>query len=281
MANRDLARVLSFLELTVTRRLDGLLRGAFPSAAPGPGSDPDAAREYVIGDDVRRMDWAVTARTGIAHVRDPEAERELECWIIAEPSPRLTTGFAATTKKHLLTAAVGAISLLNNGPGSRTGLVAGDLLIPRGAGRSHSMQLMHQVSEHASSSNIAADIQATLAGAPRLGLLVVVSDFLGPIDWADALRVASTRAEVLVIRLVDTADEELPGEGPVLFADAETGKTVSVNINAGTREKYRAHAASHTAAVTEAFRGAQARIITLRTDEDWVVEFARQLGARQ
>lgn len=281
MLSRDLARVLAFLELTISRRLDGLLRGTFPSVTPGPGTDPDAAREYIIGDDVRRIDWAITARTGIAHVRDPEAERELECWIIADTAARLSTGFSETKKKHLLTAAVGAISTLNNDPGSRTGLVAGDLLVPPGSGRSHSMQLMRRASEHTSSGTLAADIQATLARAPRIGLMVLVSDFLDPIDWDDALRVASTRCEILAIRLVDSADEELPGEGPVLLSDAETGQTVSVTINEKTRESYRARAAEHSADVTGALRRAKARIITLRTDGDWVLDFARQLGARQ
>ena len=81
--DRDLDRVLKHLELTVTRRLDGLLRGSFASASTGPGTDPDSAREYVVGADVRRLDWSVTARTGVAHVRDPEAERALESWIVA------------------------------------------------------------------------------------------------------------------------------------------------------------------------------------------------------
>ena len=108
--DRDLDRVLKHLELTVTRRLDGLLRGSFASASTGPGTDPDSAREYVVGDDVRRMDWSVTARTGVAHVRDPEAERELESWIVAESSPRLTTGSGPVTKRHLLAAATAAIT---------------------------------------------------------------------------------------------------------------------------------------------------------------------------
>ena len=277
--DEDLAKVLKYLELTVTRRLNGYLHGSFPSSITGAGSDPQGAREYTIGDDVRWMDWAVTARTGTAHVRTAEAERELSCWIIAEPSPRLSTGYAQTTKRHLMLAAASAISLLNDSPGSMTGLIAGETSVMAGSGRQHALQLMQKLAISRSANNLAADIDIALMQRPAPRLLVLISDFLGPLDWADALKVASARCEVLAIRLVDTADETLPGTGPVLLADAETGKTISLNINDRTREQYAAAAAEHNTAVTEALAAAQARVITLRTDRDWVVNFARQMGS--
>ena len=276
--DRDLDRVLRHLELTVTRRLDGLLRGTFASAATGPGTDPDSAREYVIGDDVRLMDWSVTARTGVAHVRDPEAERELESWIVAESSPRLTTGSGPTTKRHLLAAATAAVTLLADNPGDRTALVADGTLIPPGQGRAHAMRLIARAARHVGGSGLAADLGTLPSRAPRAGLVTVISDFLGPVDWADALRVVGTRTDVLVIRLIDPADESLPGDGPVRLSDPTTGEILDVDIDDATRRRYETAAREHSERVTAALRSARARIVELRTDRDWVLDFARQVA---
>src|SRR5699024_1848966 len=175
----DLDRVLRHLELTVTRRLDGLLRGAFPSASSGPGSDPDSAREYVVGDDVRMMDWSVTARTGVAHVRDPEAERELECWICVDSAPRLGTGSGTTTKRHLLAAATAAVTFLNDNPGDRTALLSDGVVTPPGQGRAHAMRLIASAARHVGAAGLAVDLASLQSRAPRAGLVVVISDFLG------------------------------------------------------------------------------------------------------
>lgn len=274
----DLERVLRHLELTVTRRLDGLLRGSFASAAAGPGTDPDSAREYVVGDDVRRMDWSVTARTGVAHVRDPEAERELESWIVAESSPRLATGSGPTTKKHLLTGATAAITLLADNPGDRTGLIADGTLVPPGRGRAHAMRLIAHAARHTGGSGLAADLGTLPARAPRAGLVTVISDFLGPVDWDRALRVIGTRCDVIAIRLIDPADERLPGEGPVRLSDPATGETLEVEVDDRTRERYARAAADHSARVLAALRSARARVVELRTDRDWVLDFARQMA---
>lgn len=276
--DRDLDRVLRHLELTVTRRLDGLLRGTFASAATGPGTDPDSAREYVVGDDVRLMDWSVTARTGVAHVRDPEAERELESWVVAESSPRLATGSGPVTKRHLLAAATAAVALLADNPGDRTGLVADGTLIPPGQGRAHAMRLISHAARHVGGSGLAADLGTLPSRAPRAGLVTVISDFLGPVDWADALRVVGTRTDVLAIRLIDPADESLPGDGPVRLSDPSTGEVLEVDIDEETRRRYETAAREHSAAVTAALRSARARIVELRTDRDWVLDFARQMA---
>lgn len=274
----DLSRVLAYLELTITRKLNGLMRGSFLSTATGEGSEPVGAREYVIGDDVRQMNWAVTARTGVPHVRTAEAERELECWIVAEPASRLSTGMASTTKRHLLTAAAGAVTLLNDAPGSRTGLLAGGSPVPAGQGRAHNLMLLKRLSETTAEQNLAADIDTVMTQAPRAGLLVVISDFLGSVDWARPLRVASASTEILAIRLVDPADESLPGDGPVVLADSATGETIELTINDKTRREYAAQASAHHRRVTDELRKCRARVITLRTDADWVLDFARQIG---
>jgi uncharacterized protein (DUF58 family) len=104
-------RALRRLELTVVRRLEGMLHGEHLGLLPGPGTELAEAREYQVGDDVRRMDWAVTARTTVPHVRDLIADRELETWALADLSPSMDFGTAETDKRDLVVSAIGAIEL--------------------------------------------------------------------------------------------------------------------------------------------------------------------------
>lgn len=276
--DRDLDRLLRHLELTVTRRLDGLVRGSYPSPQRGPGTEPDTTRFYEPGDDVRFMDWAVTARTGEPHVRDPEAERELECWIVIDSPTRLSTGVGPVTKKHLLTDVAAATALLNNGDGDRTALLADGEVVPPSRGRNAALRLTSTAAKHTGGGGLAADLRSIPARAPRVGMVVVVSDFLGPVDWADDLRALSARTDVMAIRLVDPSDVELPGEGPVVLSDADSGETLQVTVEPELRRRYSAAAAEHSEDVERALRRAGARLVTLRTDRDWVVDFARQLS---
>lgn len=276
--DRDLDRLLRHLELTVTRRLDGLVRGSYPSPQRGPGTAPDTTRLYEPGDDVRYMDWAVTARTGEPHVRDPEAERELECWIVIDTPARLSTGSGTVTKKHLLVDVSAATALLNNGDGDRTALLAGGEVVPPGSGRNSALRLTSVAANHAGGGGLAADLRSIPARAPRAGMVVVVSDFLGPVDWADDLRALSARTDIVAVRLIDPADVELPGEGPVVLSDADSGETLQVTVEPELRRRYAEAAAEHTAEVDRALRRAGARQVDLRTDRDWVVDFARQLS---
>ena len=114
---------LRLLELDVRRRLDGLLQGNHLGLVPGPGSEPGEARTYQPGDDVRRMDWAVTARTTVPHIRETVADRELETWIVVDLSASLDFGTAACEKRDLVVAAVAAIVHLTGGGGNRIGAV--------------------------------------------------------------------------------------------------------------------------------------------------------------
>lgn len=276
--DRDLDRLLRHVELTVTRRLDGLVRGSYPSPQRGPGTSPDTTRLYEPGDDVRYMDWAVTARTGEPHVRDPEAERELECWIVIDTPTRLSTGSGAVTKKHLLVDVSAATALLNNGDGDRTALLADGVVVPPSRGRNAALRLTSVAANHAGGGGLAADLRSIPARAPRAGMVVVVSDFLGPVDWADELRALSARTDIIAVRLIDPADVELPGEGPVVLSDADSGETLQVTVEPELRRRYAEAAAEHTAEVNWALRRAGARQVDLRTDRDWVVDFARQLS---
>ncbi|MBV7295442.1 DUF58 domain-containing protein [Corynebacterium sp. TAE3-ERU12] len=277
---KDLERLLRHVELTVTRRLDGMLRGSFPSALPGPGSEPDASREYTPGDDVRRMDWAVTARTGVPHVRDPEAERELEAWIVIDAAQRLNAGTGAITKRHLLVDACAAVALLNSGPGDRTALLADGQLVPPARGRAAMLRIMDTAARHEGGGGLAADLMSLPARAPHAGLIVVISDFLGDFSWSEPLRVLAARTDVMAIHLVDPADVELPGEGPVVLSDADSGQRLSFTVTERLRRDYAAQAAQHREQVHAELRRCRAETIELRTDRDWVTDMARQLSRK-
>src|SRR5438067_12608691 len=142
---------LRTLELDVRRRLDGLLQGNHLGLAPGPGSEPGEARPYQPGDDVRRMDWAVTARTTVPHIRETVADRELETWVAADLSASLDFGTALCEKRDLVVCAVAAVAHLTGGGGNRIGAListgAETARIPARGGLAHARGLVRKVAE--------------------------------------------------------------------------------------------------------------------------------------
>ncbi len=281
--------VLRRLELDVTRRLDGLLQGDYRGLIPGLGSEAGEARIYAPGDDVRRMDWNVTARTGQAHIRDSVADRELETWALVDLSPSLDWGTSTRTKADLAISAAAAIGILTDRVGNRIGAVIsdGETLheIPTGSGRRHTMAMLHRMSTIASRAGGSQGLEPglrRLAGPGRRGgLAVVISDLLGS-DWADALKAVCIRHETLVIEIVDQRELELPDVGVVEFVDSETGDVVEINTGSrALRERFaeagRVRLSDHAAAV----RKAGADHVVLRTDEDWVVALAKFVDRRR
>ncbi|MGB6123713.1 MAG: DUF58 domain-containing protein, partial [Gordonia sp. (in: high G+C Gram-positive bacteria)] len=145
----ELTAALKSLELTVRRKLDGVLQGEHLGLIPGPGSEPGEAREYQPGDDIRRMEWSVTARTGTPHVRQMVADRELETWFVVDASASLDFGTVGRSKRDVAVAAAAAIVHLTAGGGNRHGaiIVTGDdvVRIPARAGRAHDQALLKAI----------------------------------------------------------------------------------------------------------------------------------------
>jgi uncharacterized protein (DUF58 family) len=140
---------LTKLQLLITRKLDGLLQGDYLGLLPGPGSEPGESREYRPGDDVRRMDWPVTARTTVPHVRQTTADRELECWIAIDLSASLDFGTARCRKRDLAVSAAAAVSYLTVRGGNRVGAVIGTgnkiIRLPARPGRKESQGLLRTI----------------------------------------------------------------------------------------------------------------------------------------
>lgn len=283
--------VLRRLELAVVRRLDGLLQGDYRGLVPGHGTEAGDARAYVPGDDVRRIDWNVTARTTVPHVRDTVADRELEARVLVDLSASMDFGTAACEKRDLAVAAVAAVGFLTARLGNRMGAVVlqGSEVseIPPKAGRDHLLALLHRVVaaprvEGGGPADLAAGLSRLAGTARRRGLLVVVSDFLAPPGWERPLRGLASRHELLAVEIVDPRELELPSVGVLTMVDPETGRRRDVQTaNPGLRARYAAAAAQQRAAIADALRTAGADHLLLRTDSDWLVDLVRFVAGRR
>jgi uncharacterized protein (DUF58 family) len=278
------------LEIDVRRRLDGLLQGNHLGLVPGPGSETGEARAYQPGDDVRRMDWAVTARTTTPHIRETVADRELETWAGIDLSASLDFGTAQCTKRDLAICALAAITHLTRGGGNRIGAIAstGDktVRVPARGGLAHARGLLRKiaetpVAEEGTRGDLAAVLEQLRRPPRRRGLVVVISDFLGPTTWQRALRGLSMRHELLAVEVVDPRDLELPDVGTVVLADPESGRQREVETTPLLRKEFSAAAAEHRAEVAKALRGAGAGHLLLRTDSDWIADTVRFVVSRK
>ncbi|WP_369830142.1 DUF58 domain-containing protein [Mycobacterium sp. E1747] len=285
-----LAAALRQLELTVKRKLDGVLHGDHLGLIPGPGSEPGESREYQPGDDVRRMDWAVTARTTHPHVRQMIADRELETWLVVDMSASLDFGTVGCEKRDLAVAAAAAITFLNSGGGNRLGALISNgqttIRVPARSGRQHEQTLLRTIATTPRApvgvrGDLAMTIDALRRPERRRGMAVIISDFLGPINWMRPLRAIAARHEVLAVEVLDPRDVELPDIGDVVLQDAESGVTREFTIDPQLRDDFAKAAAAHRAEVARTVRSCGAPILTLRTDRDWIADIVRFVESRR
>lgn len=286
------------LELTIVRRLEGYLQGDHLGLLPGPGTDTNDARQYVPGeDDVRNIDWAVTARTTVPYVRDTMADRELEVWALLDITPSMNWGTEGVTKRDLGIAAIATIGFLSQKVGDRFGgyLMRPERLIrlPARSGRTALYGLLRKmltepfVPDHARGPlELTQGIEALTRNQRRRGLRVVVSDFLTPGDheldpsvepsWERAMRRLAVRNQVLAIEVVDRREVEFPDVGDMLIRDPETDFERYVNTaDTATRARMDAASAAQRERIRIALRRAGVGHIQLRTDRDWVQDIAR------
>lgn len=279
------------LELTVTRRLDGLLQGDYRGLVPGHGSELGDTRLYAAGDDVRRIDWNVTARTNEPHVRDNIADRELETWLVVDLSPSIDFGTTQRDKHDLALVSAAAVGFLTARIGNRVGAIildaSGAHVVPARQGRQHLRAILSRIQkaprvDARPEVDLAGGLRRLLTTATRRGLVVAVSDFLPNGDWEEALRQLSTRHETLAVELVDPRELELPDVGLLTVVDPESGRLLEVNTRKrGTRERFAAAALAEREAIARAIRGAGADHLRLQTDDDWLLAIARFVTLRR
>ncbi len=283
--------LLRRLELTVRNKLDGLLQGNYLGLVPGPGTEAGDSRLYFPGDDVRRMDWPVTARTMVPHVRQTIADRELETWVVVDLSPSLDFGTGRTEKRELALAALTAVVHLTVRGGNRVGAIAsngdGMLRIPARGGTAHARHLMNKIAavpraKEGQRGNLGAMLEQLRRPPRRRGLVAIVSDFLGDTDWERPLRGLSERHQLLAVEIVDPRELELPAAGLMTFVDTESGEQIEVQTSsAELRRRYANAASEQRVEIATMLRHARAGHLQLRTDRDWVTDVVKFVIARR
>ncbi len=300
-ADPAVERTLRRLELTVLRRLDGLLLGDHLGLLPGHGSEKAESREYTVGDDVRRMDWAVTARTTVPHVHDLIADRELETWALVDLTASTEFGTGGTQKRDLAIAATAAVGFLTARTGNRMGALAltpaGLRAIPARPGRDGLRALLRTLltaprgahdrpprrPDPGAATDLAAAVQGLLRPPRRRGLAVIISDFQSTdLGWERPLRVLSARHQILAVEILDPLELTLPSVGLLPVVDAETGALLEVPTSSRRfRDRYAAAAAAQRREVAAALRRTGADHLVLRTDSDWLVDIVRFASANR
>ena len=295
--------LLHRLEWTVLKRLDGLLQGDYRTLWRGAGLDLADLREYQHADDVRHIDWNVTARLQVPHVRQFTEDRELSAWFLLDLSGSVDFGSADQTKLGLSEGFVAALARLLTRHGNRVGAIlyhpgAADarqrlVVVPPGLGRTQVLQLLARMRQPPaqaprSQAGSAAPTRLTdLLGRAegivrRRSLLFVVSDFISDPGWAAPLGRLARRHEVLAVRLFDPLEMALPDIGLLTVEDAETGEQLLVDTqDPGFRDRFEAMAAQHEADLRDQLQSAGVDVLELATDEDLLGALLRYVALRR
>ncbi len=288
---RDPEAVLRRLEWTALRRLDGLLQGNYRTLFRGFGLDLADLREYQYGDDVRHIDWNVTARLQTPYVREYHEDREITAWFLLDLSGSVDFGSREVKKRAVSAEFVALLARILTRHGNRVGaLMYGsgvDTVIPARSGRRHVLQILHRMMERRENSgNQMTDLRELLDAAAHLmrrrSLVFVVSDFFSAPGWTGLMGQLAQRHEVVAVRLHDPIEAELPDLGLLMFRDAETGEQLFVDTHdRGFRSRFAAAAERREAGLRAAFRDAGVDAMELATDADLVDEIRRFVELRK
>jgi len=272
--------VLRRLEWTAIRRLDGLLQGNYRTLMRGAGLDLADLREYQHHDDVRHIDWNVTARLQIPHVRVFTEDREMAAWFLLDLSPSVDFGSGEQRKRNVSADFVGVLARLLTRHGNRVGAMlygsGVDTVIPTRGGRRHVLHLLHSMQQRPapteSGTTKLRDLLEAAAGLiKRRSTLFVVSDFISEPGWVRPLALLARRHEVVAVRLLDPLELDLPDLGLLTIRDSETGEQLLVDTHdAGFRKRFARIAAQREAELRAGFVRAGVDALELSTDGDLV-----------
>ena len=270
--------ILQRVEWTVLRRLDGLLHGDYRTLFRGYGLDLADLREYQYGEDVRHIDWNVTARLQSPYVREYHEDREITAWFLLDLSQSVNFGSQLVRKKSISTDFVALLARVLTRRGNRVGaLYYGervDGMIPARSGRRQVLNILHAMQSQpetpsSSGTNLGELLRAAELAMRRRSLVFVVSDFISAPGWGESLGRLAQRHEVIAVRLHDPLESELPDLGLVVVQDAETGEQLYVDTNdSGFRKRFAAAAKRREADLRRAFSEAGVDAIELSTDDD-------------
>jgi len=287
-------RALRRLEWTVIRRLDGLLQGDYRTLMRGAGLDLADLREYQHHDDVRHIDWNVTARLQVPHVRVFTEDREMAAWFVLDLSRSVDFGSGPRAKREISAGFVGVVARLLTRHGNRVGaLVYGselEAVIPPRTGRAHVLHLLHAMDRRAEprdakpggTTRLAELLDAAGNMIRRRSTVFVVSDFLSEPGWEKPLGRLTQRHEVLAVRLSDPLEQQLPDLGLVPLTDAETGEQLWVDTHdPGFRKRFIRLAHEREVALREALARAGVDTLELSTEDDLVEAIVRFVDLRK
>ncbi len=290
-AARNAEHVLKRLEWTVIRRLDGMLQGDYRTLLRGTGLDLTDLREYQHHDDVRHIDWNVTARLQIPHVRVFTEDREMAAWFLLDLSPSIDFGSSDQRKRHVSAEFVAVLARMLTRHGNRVGaLLYGsgvDTVMPARGGRMQVLQLLHNMQSRPQGGETGGTrldelLHSALATVRRRSTVFVVSDFISAPGWEKPLAQLAQRHDVVAIRLLDPMELDLPDLGLVPIRDAETGEQLLVDTHdAGFRKRFARIAAQREADLRQAFVQAGVDTLELSTDDDLVQTVMRFADLRK
>lgn len=282
--------LLRRLEFTVIRHLDGFLFGDYRGLFYGPSLDLAEVREYQPGDEVRRIDWNVTARTNRLFVRQYREERELTAWLLVDLSPSMAFGTRRRLKRELAMDFAGVAAYIITRHGDKVGAIAfpdaGVPIVPPRTGRRHTLRILHTLGRGEARAPGATDLAGTLHRAAgllrRRSLVFVVSDFIAPAGWDRPLRELGRRHDVIAVWIRDPAEEALPDVGVVPVRDPETGAHTWLDTSdRRVRAAFEALVAARRARVTESFRRSRVDSLVLSTATSLVDPLVRFVVRRR
>jgi uncharacterized protein (DUF58 family) len=284
-------RILHRLDWQVIRRLDGLLQGDYRSLFYGYGLDFADLREYQPEDDIRYIDWNVTARMNTPYVRQYVEDREITAWFLLDISPSVDFGSLRSHKRAMLIDLVTTLARLLTRHGNRVGAVLYgskvERTIPARGGRMHVLRLTNDLLKQprlpkAPFTDLTPLIESGLHTIKRRSLIFVISDFISAPGWERPLRLLSQRHDVLAVRLWDPREVELPDVGPIIMQDAETGEQLYVDTHDKKfRQRFHEAAQRREAALQEIFKRSGVDLLALSTEEDLVRAIVRFAALRK
>ena len=284
-------RILQRIDWQIIRRLDGHLQGDYRSLFYGYGVDFSDLREYQPYDDIRYIDWNVTARMDTPYIRQYTEDRDIAAWFLLDLSPSLDFGSVQSVKRAVLIDFVATLSRLLTRHGNRVGAMffANRLekVIPARAGRN---QVLHLIDDllaqptysHGGITNLTLLVQAALSTIKRRSLIFVISDFISQPGWDRPLGLLSRRHEVVAVRVTDPREIDLPDVGPVIMEDSETGEQLYVDTHDRRfRERFRQAATQREQQLLAMLKRAGVDQIPVSTSDNLVTSIIRFAALRQ
>ena len=280
-------RILHRLDWQVIRRLDGYLQGDYRSLFYGSGVDFADLREYQPEDDIRYIDWNVSARMNTPYVRKYVEDREVIAWFLLDLSPSVDFGKLDNQKRNVLIDFVATLARILTRHGNRVGaMMYGSTrsvqhTVPARGGRNQVLRIINDLlrqprQSQGSITDLAPLFNSGLNAIKKRSLVFVISDFISAPGWEKSLNLLSQRHEVIVIRLWDPREMEIPDIGTIVMEDAETGEQLYVDTHDKKfRQRFQEAAAQREKTLTETFKRAGVDALPLSTEEDLIRAIVR------